>query len=104
MLNVLENQKFLNGAVDTYFIDENPQLFQFQPSQNRAQKLLNYLGEVLVNGPQTPLATNLKPAEIKVHIPEIPMGKQIFLFVLLFLDFDWPKVVTYLFIYFLTLL
>ncbi|XP_076240366.1 pyruvate carboxylase isoform X3 [Calliopsis andreniformis] len=73
LLNVLENQKFLNGNVDTYFIDENPQLFQFQPSQNRAQKLLNYLGSVLVNGPSTPLATQLKPAEIKPHIPQIAL-------------------------------
>ncbi|XP_063976631.1 pyruvate carboxylase, mitochondrial [Diachasmimorpha longicaudata] len=71
LLNVLENQKFLNGNVDTYFIDENPQLFKFLSSQNRAQKLLNYLGTVLVNGPSTPLATPLKPAEIKPHIPEI---------------------------------
>lgn len=55
LLNVLENQKFLNGVLDTYFIDEHPQLFHFQRSQNRAQKLLNYLEEVLVNGPQTPL-------------------------------------------------
>lgn len=75
LLNVLENQKFLNGSVDTYFIDENPQLFNFAPSQNRAQKLLNYLGEVLVNGPQTPLATPHKPAEIKPHIPEVSQGK-----------------------------
>lgn len=74
LLNVLENQKFLNGNVDTYFIDENPQLFQFQPSQNRAQKLLNYLGTVLVNGPSTPLATPLKPAEIKPHIPQVALG------------------------------
>ncbi|XP_015112263.1 pyruvate carboxylase, mitochondrial [Diachasma alloeum] len=71
LLNVLENQKFLNGNVDTYFIDENPQLFKFLSSQNRAQKLLNYLGSVLVNGPSTPLATQLKPAEIKPHVPEI---------------------------------
>lgn len=74
LLNVLENQKFLNGAVDTYFIDENPQLFNFQPTQNRAQKLLNYLATVLVNGPQTPLATTLKPAETKPHVPEVSLG------------------------------
>ncbi|XP_072390226.1 pyruvate carboxylase, mitochondrial isoform X1 [Diabrotica undecimpunctata] len=71
LLNVLENQKFLNGSVDTYFIDENPQLFKFAPTKNRAQKLLNYLGEVLVNGPQTPLGTTLKPAEIKPHVPVV---------------------------------
>lgn len=74
LLNVLENQKFLNGTIDTTFIDENPQLFQFQPSQNRAQKLLNYLGNVLVNGPLTPLATGLKPAEIYATVPETPPG------------------------------
>ncbi|CAH1111001.1 unnamed protein product [Psylliodes chrysocephalus] len=71
LLNVLENQKFLNGSVDTYFIDENPQLFNFAPTRNRAQKLLNYLAQVLVNGPQTPLATKLKPAETKPHVPPV---------------------------------
>jgi pyruvate carboxylase len=75
LMNVLENQKFLNGVLDTYFIDEHPQLFKFPRSQNRAQKLLNYLGEVLVNGPQTPLATKLKPAEVHPHVPVTPLGK-----------------------------
>ncbi|PSN56239.1 Pyruvate carboxylase [Blattella germanica] len=73
LLNVLENQKFLNGTLDTYFIDEHPQLFQLPQSRNRAQKLLNYIGTVLVNGPSTPLATKLKPAEISPHVPEIPL-------------------------------
>ncbi|KAL7736715.1 hypothetical protein ACLKA6_015573 [Drosophila palustris] len=73
LLNVLENQKFLHGVLDTYFIDEHPQLFKFTTTQNRAQKLLNYLGEVLVNGPQTPLATTLKPAEVNPHVPTIPL-------------------------------
>lgn len=77
LLNVLENQKFLNGTIDTTFIDEHPQLFQFHPSQNRAQKLLNYLGNVLVNGPLTPLATGLKPAEVHPAVPETPAGKWI---------------------------
>ncbi|XP_070507786.1 pyruvate carboxylase, mitochondrial isoform X2 [Chironomus tepperi] len=73
LMNVLENQKFLNGVLDTYFIDEHPQLFKFQRSQNRAGKLLNYLGQVLVNGPQTPLATKLKPAEVHAHVPTTPL-------------------------------
>nr|CAI5865068.1 unnamed protein product [Callosobruchus analis] len=76
LLNVLENQKFLNGSVDTYFIDENPQLFNFQPTKNRAQKLLNYLAQVLVNGPQTPLATPLKPADTRPHVPEVSLAAQ----------------------------
>lgn len=72
LLNVLENEKFLSGVVDTYFIDENPQLFQFKASQNRAQKLLHYLGQVMVNGPSTPLATNLQPSDVIPTVPEIP--------------------------------
>lgn len=73
LLNVLENQKFLHGVLDTYFIDEHPELFKFRVSHNRAQKLLNYVGEVLVNGPQTPLATPLKPANIEPHVPTVPL-------------------------------
>lgn len=73
LLNVLENQKFLSGTLDTYFIDEHPQLFHLPQSLNRAQKLLNYIGTVLVNGPSTPLATKLKPAEISPRVPEIPI-------------------------------
>ncbi|WAR18768.1 PYC-like protein [Mya arenaria] len=72
LLNVLEHPQFLSGVVDTYFIDENPQLFQFKPSQNRAQKLLKYLAQVMVNGPSTPLATNLRPSETIPSVPEIP--------------------------------
>ncbi|XP_047028787.1 pyruvate carboxylase, mitochondrial-like [Helicoverpa zea] len=73
LLNVLENQKFLKGALDTYFIDENPQLFTFKVSQNRAQKILNYLGQVLVNGPSTPLATKIPPAVVTPYIPPVPL-------------------------------
>ncbi|CAB3228398.1 unnamed protein product [Arctia plantaginis] len=73
LLNVLENQKFLNGSVDTYFIDEHPELFMFKASQNRAQKLLNYLGQVLVNGPATPLGTSIPPSDVKPYIPSVPL-------------------------------
>lgn len=55
LVNVLQNEQFVNEAVDTSFIEENPQLFSFKPSQNRANKILTYLGDVIVNGPLTPL-------------------------------------------------
>ncbi|CAH0625326.1 unnamed protein product [Chrysodeixis includens] len=71
LLNVLENKKFMNGYVDTFFIKENPQLFNFKKSKNRAQKLLRYLGQVLVNGPSTPLATKVKPADVTPYIPTV---------------------------------
>jgi pyruvate carboxylase len=77
LLNVLENQKFLTGTLDTYFIDEHPELFQFVPSQNRAQKLLNYVGDVLVNGPLTPLGTDLKPADVEPQVPPVDSAQKL---------------------------
>lgn len=75
-MNVLRHPKFLAGNVDTYFLDENPRLFKFLPSQNRAQKLLYYLGNVMVNGPLTPLGTLTPPANITPAVPfTSPSGK-----------------------------
>jgi pyruvate carboxylase len=71
LLNVLRSKKFLSGNVDTYLIDENPDLFNFQPSMNRAQKLLHYLGNVMVNGSLTPLGTKIPPAKITPVVPPI---------------------------------
>lgn len=59
--NVLNNQQFLSGTVDTQFIDENPELFQLRPAQNRAQKLLHYLGPA-PRLPFAPLPDALLPA------------------------------------------
>ena len=81
----MEHKDFLNGTVDTRFIDENPELFDFTPSQNRAQKLLNYLGQVIVNGPQTPIVTGLAPSDIEVYPPPFPTGKSLAVCVLIYL-------------------
>uniref|UniRef100_A0AC35G4V2 Pyruvate carboxylase n=1 Tax=Panagrolaimus sp. PS1159 TaxID=55785 RepID=A0AC35G4V2_9BILA len=75
LMNVLDQPKFVDGSVDTYFIDEHPELFQFTPSQNRASKLLKYLGEVEVNGPQTPLVTELLPKNVEPPIPHLQHGQ-----------------------------
>ncbi|XP_028915643.1 LOW QUALITY PROTEIN: pyruvate carboxylase, mitochondrial [Ornithorhynchus anatinus] len=72
--NVLNNQQFLAGTVDTQFIDENPELFQLRPVQNRAQKLLHYLGHVMVNGPTTPLPVNAGPSSVDPVVPPVPIG------------------------------
>lgn len=72
LLNVLKQPDFVAGAVDTHFIDEHPELFAFKSSQNRAGKLLHYLGEVQVNGPTTPLVTELKPKNVVPPVPNVP--------------------------------
>jgi len=48
--NVLSHEKFLSGAYTTKFIDTTPELFAMPKRQDRASKLLNFLGEVMVNG------------------------------------------------------
>ncbi len=48
--NVVEHPKFLVGDFNTNFIDTTPELLQFKQPLNRATKLLNYIGNVTVNG------------------------------------------------------
>ncbi|XP_053504790.1 pyruvate carboxylase a [Ictalurus furcatus] len=72
--NVLSNDQFLYGTVDTQFIDENQDLFILKPVQNRAQKLLHYLGHVMVNGPTTPIPVKAKPSPIDPVIPQVTLG------------------------------
>ncbi|XP_037613831.1 pyruvate carboxylase, mitochondrial [Sebastes umbrosus] len=72
--NVFSNHQFLHSTVDTQFIDENQELFNLKPTQNRAQKLLHYLGHVMVNGPTTPIPVKAKPSSIDPVIPPGIMG------------------------------
>lgn len=48
--NVIQHPNFINGEYDTSFIDVHPELFVFPIRQNRATKLLSYIGDVTVNG------------------------------------------------------
>ena len=74
-VNCLRHLSFVSGSVDTYFIEENPDLISYIPPRDRAQKLLHYLGNVMVNGPLTPLGTKELPATLTPSVPEVDMGK-----------------------------
>ncbi|KAF3142005.1 hypothetical protein TWF703_001228 [Orbilia oligospora] len=50
LLSLLTHEVFINGTCWTTFIDDTPELFSLMKSQNRAQKLLAYLGDLSVNG------------------------------------------------------
>ncbi|MCS6853043.1 MAG: pyruvate carboxylase [Gemmataceae bacterium] len=55
LINLVTHPAFLEGRCTTRFIDETPELFQLPQRQDRATKLLTYIGEVIVNGhPQVP--------------------------------------------------
>ena len=47
---VVTHPAFLAGEVTTRFIDETPELMEAEARQDRASKLLQYLGEITVNG------------------------------------------------------
>ncbi len=47
---LLTHDTFISGNTWTTFIDDTPDLFRLVGSKNRAQKVLKYLGDVLVNG------------------------------------------------------
>jgi len=48
--NVIGHPLFKSGDCTTRFIDDTPELFRFPQRRDRATKLLEYLGDVLVNG------------------------------------------------------
>ncbi|MCK0158423.1 pyruvate carboxylase [Cellulophaga sp. F20128] len=48
--NILKHQTFRDGKVTVNFIKDEPSLFEFVEPRNRANKLIGYLGETIVNG------------------------------------------------------
>lgn len=48
--NILSHETFRQGKVTVNFIKDTPSLFDIKPPKNRANKLIAYLGEVIVNG------------------------------------------------------
>ena len=75
ILNVIEHPKFLSAAANTRFIDEEPKLFNLPKSQNRANRLLNFLGNVVINGPATQLVTDIPASHDMYPTPKTPPGK-----------------------------
>ena len=68
--NLIAHPLFRSGAATTSLIDTSPELFAFKPRRDRATKLLNFLGNVIVNGnphakgfrPEKSFATPVPPA------------------------------------------
>ncbi|HEX6963803.1 MAG TPA: pyruvate carboxylase [Lacipirellula sp.] len=70
LIRLVTHPTFVAGDCTTRFIDETPDLFEFETRRNRATKLLTYIGEVIVNGnPHVkgkPKAARRSPAELPV--------------------------------------
>ncbi len=67
--NVIRHPEFQSGQATTTLIDTTPELFKFKGRKDRATKLLNFLGNVIVNG--NPHAKGYKPAKA-LELPTPP--------------------------------
>ena len=60
--NVIHHEEFSSGRATTTLIDTTPELFKLKTKRDRATKLLNFIGDVTVNG--NPQAKNFVPKEM----------------------------------------
>ncbi|PGM54898.1 pyruvate carboxylase [Bacillus sp. AFS053548] len=68
--NVTTHPDFLSGEYNTSFVDSSPELFVFAKRRDRGTKLLNYIGNVTVNG-FPGISIKEKPAYDDIIIPNV---------------------------------
>ncbi len=68
--NILNHETFKKGAVTVNFIQNHKELFVIKEPRNRATKLVNFLGDVIVNGNED--VKNINPVK-KFITPKIPI-------------------------------
>lgn len=71
LTSLLSHPVFIDSKCWTTFIDDTPELFNLVGSQNRAQKLLGYLGDLAVNGSQIKGQVGEPKFKGEVKIPQI---------------------------------
>ena len=69
--SLLTHPTFIEGTCWTTFIDDTPELFRLVGSQNRAQKLLSYLGDVAVNGSSIKGQIGDPKLKVDIIMPEL---------------------------------
>ncbi|KAF2003505.1 pyruvate carboxylase [Amniculicola lignicola CBS 123094] len=71
LIKLLTHPTFIESNCWTTFIDDTPALFELIGSQNRAQKLLAYLGDLAVNGSQIKGQVGEPKFKGEITIPEL---------------------------------
>ena len=71
---VINHPKFLNAEYTTNFIDQTPELFKFTVRRDRATRLLEFIGNVVVNGQPEVKGTKLPPHAVDPRVPVLPAG------------------------------
>ncbi len=77
--NVIKHPVFRSGKVTTTFIEENPALFRFSQRADRATKMLQFVGDIIVNGnptvPPKSKPKTLRIAPLPPYNPDTPPQK-----------------------------
>lgn len=77
LTQVLKHPTFLNGTCTTRFIDKTPALFEMKRRRDRANRMLLFLGDLMVNGNELvadrPVAKRRDPAPVPVYLHEEPL-------------------------------
>ncbi len=68
--NLLKHPSFLNDTYHTKFIDETPDLFEFERRRDRATRLLTFIGDITVNGNPEAAGRPRPPADVRA--PKAP--------------------------------
>ncbi len=65
---VITHPKFANAEYTTKFIDQTPELFQWEKKRDRATRILTFIGDVIVNG-NPEVKGRLKPKQMHARAP-----------------------------------
>lgn len=72
LVNVLNHPDFISGKCSTKFVDETDSLFKFIEDKNRGSKLLQYIGNVIVNenkGSEKPQFDSIYVPKAEIKLP-----------------------------------
>lgn len=72
LVNVLNHPDFISGKCSTKFVDETDSLFKFIEDKNRGTKLLQYIGNVIVNenkGSDKPQFDSIYVPKAEIKLP-----------------------------------
>ncbi len=75
LLKVVSHAEFGSGDCTTRFIDDTPELFQFDTRRNRATRILTYLAETVVNGNPLVRGRPRPQRRAPAAVPVVPIGQ-----------------------------
>ena len=77
LIQLVNHKTFLAGEATTRLIDSTPELLELPRRQDRASRLLTFLGETIVNGNPLVIGRPQATRRVPAPLPELPHGKPI---------------------------